>query len=79
MNLEEKQDMMFWIKDIQEELGVTMLLIEHDMNIVMGISDRVLAINFGRFITEGAPAAVQSHPEVLQAYLGEDDTFGLVA
>ena len=79
MNVEEKQDMMFWIKDIQEELGVTMLLIEHDMNIVMGISDRVLAINFGRFITEGSPAAVQAHPEVLQAYLGEDHTLGPVA
>ena len=79
MNLEEKQDMIFWIKDIQEELGVTILLIEHDMNIVMDISDRVLVINFGSPITEGSPEAVQKHPEVLKAYLGEDQAIGRVA
>ena len=73
MNAEEKQDMIFWIKDIQDELGVTILLIEHDMNMVMDISDRILAINFGRIITEGPPEAVQKHPEVLKAYLGEDE------
>ena len=71
MNAEEKQDMIFWIKDIQDELGVTILLIEHDMNMVMDISDRILAINFGRPITMGAPEAVRVHPEVLKAYLGE--------
>jgi branched-chain amino acid transport system ATP-binding protein len=79
MNLEEKQDMIFWIKDIQDELGVTILLIEHDMNVVMDISDRILAINFGSSITEGSPEAVQKHPEVLKAYLGEDETVGRVA
>jgi len=73
MNTEEKQDMIFWIKDIQDELGVTILLIEHDMNMVMDISNRILAINFGRTITEGSPHEVQKHPEVLKAYLGEDD------
>ena len=71
MNAEEKQDMIFWIKDIQAELGVTILLIEHDMGMVMDISDRVLALNFGRSITQGTPAAVQRHPEVVRAYLGE--------
>jgi branched-chain amino acid transport system ATP-binding protein len=71
MNSEEKQDMIFWIKDIQEELKVTILLIEHDMNMVMDISDRILAINFGRPITEGLPEDVNRHPEVLKAYLGE--------
>ena len=71
MNAEEKQDMIFWVKDIQDELGVTILLIEHDMNMVMDISDRILAINFGRSITIGAPGDVRSHPEVLKAYLGE--------
>jgi branched-chain amino acid transport system ATP-binding protein len=71
MNSEEKQDMIFWIKDIQDELGVTILLIEHDMGMVMDISDRVLALNFGRTVTTGAPAAVQRHPEVIRAYLGE--------
>jgi len=72
MNVEEKQEMIFWIKDIQDELGITILLIEHDMNMVMDISDRVLVLNFGRPIVEGTPATVQSHPEVLRAYLGED-------
>ncbi len=71
MNSEEKQDMIFWVKDIQDELGVTILLIEHDMNMVMDISDRILVINFGRPITIGKPEAIQQHPEVLQAYLGE--------
>jgi branched-chain amino acid transport system ATP-binding protein len=76
MNSEEKQDMIFWIKDIQDVLGVTMLLIEHDMNMVMDISDRILVLNFGKSITEGTPQEVQKHPEVLKAYLGEDETFG---
>ncbi len=73
MNAEEKQDMIFWVKDIQDELGITILLIEHDMKMVMDISDRILAINFGRPITEGTPEQVQQHPEVLKAYLGEDE------
>lgn len=72
MNAEEKQDMIFWIKDIQDELGVTILLIEHDMTMVMDISSRILVINFGSSITEGTPEAVQKHPEVIKAYLGED-------
>jgi branched-chain amino acid transport system ATP-binding protein len=73
MNSEEKQDMLFWVKDIQDELGITILLIEHDMNMVMDISERILALNFGRPITEGKPEDVRKHPEVLKAYLGEDD------
>jgi branched-chain amino acid transport system ATP-binding protein len=73
MNSEEKQDMIFWVKDIQDELGITIMLIEHDMNMVMDISDRILAINFGQTIIEGNPEEVQKHPEVLKAYLGEDD------
>ncbi len=73
MNSEEKQDMIFWVKDIQDELGITILLIEHDMNMVMDISDRILALNFGRPITEGKPEDVQKHPEVLKAYLGEEE------
>lgn len=72
MNSEEKQDLIFWVKDIQDELGVTILLIEHDMKMVMDISDRILVINFGKPITEGVPDEVQNHPEVLKAYLGED-------
>lgn len=73
MNSEEKQDLIFWIKDIQDELGITILLIEHDMKMVMDISDRILAINFGKPIIEGLPEEVQKHPEVLKAYLGEDE------
>ena len=74
MNSEEKQDMIFWVKDIQDELGITILLIEHDMKMVMDISNRILVINFGRPVTEGPPGHVQTHPEVLKAYLGEEDT-----
>ncbi len=74
MNAEEKQDLVFWVKDIQDEMGVTILVIEHDMSMVMDISDRILAINFGRPIAEGPPEMVQHHPEVLKAYLGEDES-----
>jgi branched-chain amino acid transport system ATP-binding protein len=74
MNSEEKQDLIYWIKDIQDQLDVTILLIEHDMKLVMDISDRVLVINFGKYITEGEPSQVQTHPEVLAAYLGEEET-----
>ncbi|RTZ90251.1 MAG: ABC transporter ATP-binding protein [Deltaproteobacteria bacterium] len=71
MNSEEKQDMIFWTKDIQDELGITILLIEHDMKMVMDISETVLALNFGKVIAYGKPEEVQNHPEVQQAYLGE--------
>ena len=73
MNSEEKQDMIFWIKDIQDELKISILLIEHDMKMVMDISDRVLAINFGKPITLGTPAEVQTNEQVLKAYIGEGD------
>ena len=73
MTAEEKQDMIFWVKDIQHDLGVTILLIEHDMRMVMDISDRILAINFGQPIVTGTAEEVRQHPEVLKAYLGEED------
>ncbi|HOO44699.1 MAG TPA: ABC transporter ATP-binding protein [Deltaproteobacteria bacterium] len=73
MNTEEKDDLRIWIKDIQEDYNVTILLIEHDMNMVMGISDRILAISQGVKITEGPPQEVQKHPEVITAYLGEEE------
>ena len=71
MNAEEKQDLVFRISDIRADFDVTILLVEHDMRMVMKISDRVLAMNNGEMITCGEPEQVQSHPEVLRAYLGE--------
>ena len=73
MNSEEKQDMIFWIKDIQDDLGISILLIEHDMKMVMDISDRILAINFGKLLTLGTPDQVQNNKEVLKAYIGEEE------
>jgi len=73
MNTEEKDDLKIWIKDIQEDYKVTILLIEHDMNMVMGISDRILAISQGSKIMEGSPDEVQKHPDVIAAYLGEEE------
>jgi branched-chain amino acid transport system ATP-binding protein len=72
MNTEEKDDLQIWIKDIREEYKTTILLIEHDMNMVMGISNRILAINHGEKIVEGTPQEVQHHPDVIKAYLGEE-------
>jgi branched-chain amino acid transport system ATP-binding protein len=72
MNTEEKDDLTIWIKDIREDYKVTILLIEHDMNMIMGISDRVFAMNQGQRVTLGTPQEVQKHPEVIKAYLGEE-------
>jgi branched-chain amino acid transport system ATP-binding protein len=71
MNAEETEDMARFILDIKEERDITIILIEHDMNVIMDISDHVAVINFGRKIAEGAPDAVADHPEVIRAYLGE--------
>ena len=71
MNLEEKENLIFSIRDIRDDFGITVLLVEHDMNLVMDISDRILALNYGQVIAEGVPAEIQKHPEVLKAYLGE--------
>lgn len=71
LNTEETSDLVFWIEDIKEDLGVTVLMIEHDMSLVASVSDRVLAMNEGRVLVEGTPAEVQAHPDVIAAYLGE--------
>jgi branched-chain amino acid transport system ATP-binding protein len=67
---EETDDLAFWIEDIRDDLGVTVLMIEHDMRLVAGVSDRVLAMAAGAVIAEGPPAAIQNHPDVVAAYLG---------
>jgi branched-chain amino acid transport system ATP-binding protein len=70
LNVEETEDMAFWIQDIKNLLGITVLMVEHDMTLVSTVSDRVLALNYGRPIAMGTPREVQSHPEVMRAYLG---------
>ena len=72
MNLEEKEDMARFIIDLNQEWGMTVLMIEHDMGVVMDISHRVMVLDFGRKLVEGTPAEVLAHPEVRRAYLGED-------
>jgi branched-chain amino acid transport system ATP-binding protein len=74
LNPEETQDLCFWIEDIQEELGITILLVEHDMRMVSQVSNQVTALDFGAVIAQGTPEAVQRHPAVIQAYLGEEDS-----
>ncbi len=72
MNLEETEDMARFILDIQEELEITMILVEHDMGLVMDIADRIMVIDFGRRIAEGTPSEIQKNPDVIRAYLGEE-------
>lgn len=70
LTVEETQDMGFWIEDIRRDLGITVIMVEHNMGLVNQVSDRVLAINNGRFLAEGTSAEVQAHPDVQKAYLG---------
>ena len=72
MNLEETEDMARFVLDIQDELGIAMILVEHDMGLVMDIADRVMVVDFGKKIAEGEPGEVQRNPDVVRAYLGEE-------
>jgi branched-chain amino acid transport system ATP-binding protein len=70
MNVEEKQDMCRFILDLNDEFGTTVVLIEHDMGVVMDISDRVVVLDYGRMIGDGTPDDVRANQAVIDAYLG---------
>jgi branched-chain amino acid transport system ATP-binding protein len=70
LNVEETEGMAFWIEDIKKDLGITVIMVEHDMKLVSAVSDRVMALNYGRVIALGTPHEVQTHPEVVRAYIG---------
>jgi branched-chain amino acid transport system ATP-binding protein len=73
MNREEMEDMARFILEVKEVWGTTILLIEHDMGMVMDISDEVMVLNFGQSIASGTPDTVKQNPEVIKAYLGSSE------
>jgi branched-chain amino acid transport system ATP-binding protein len=77
MTLEEKEDMVRFLLELHDGWGQTMILVEHDMSIVMSISERIIVLNFGEKLAEGSPQEIQDHPEVIKAYLGDTTDLGL--
>jgi branched-chain amino acid transport system ATP-binding protein len=73
LSVEETQDVAFWIEDIKTQMGITVLMVEHDMHLVASVSDRVLALADGKMLALGTPREVQTHPKVVEAYIGSTD------
>jgi branched-chain amino acid transport system ATP-binding protein len=71
LNVDETEGMGFWIEDIKKDLGITVIMVEHDMSLVSQVSDRVMALNYGKVLAMGSPREVQTHPEVVRAYIGD--------
>lgn len=73
LSVEETQDVAFWVEDIKKQMGITVLMVEHDMHLVASVSDRVLALADGKMLAMGTPQEVQNHPKVVEAYIGVAD------
>ena len=71
LNPEETEDVAFWIEDINQDYGATIIMVEHDMNLVSRVSNRVMALADGAVLSIGSPEEIKNHPEVLRAYLGD--------